>query len=165
VISFQPVAQNPPPQNRPRRRRRLWLGIGALIGTLAAAAIAFVALRDTSGESPASTKITFEVFGSAATPPSIDWAWRAPGGRIEDSLTASSLPWSKTVEINDREGLLFVNATAPSLPGKGSPLGCRITVNGTVADADDAGAPDWGARCETTLQRALKASTSAKTQR
>jgi len=84
-------------------------------------------------------------------------------------LTVSGLPWSKTVEVNAREGLLFINATVPSLSqpsAAGLSLGCRITVNGMVAVAAEARAPDWGARCETTLQRAFKASpATAETQR
>ena len=82
---------------------------------------------------------------------------------MEDSLTVPSLPWSKTVEVDAREGVLFIVADVPlssQPPAADLALGCRITVNGMVAVAEQAMSPGWFAHCSTTLQRVFKASTA-----
>ena len=144
-------------QARTRRRRWLWPIVSVLVSAVVAAAVAVVMLRN---DGSVSTRITFEVFGSAVTPPSVIWRWKAPSGGLEDSPTLSRLPWSKTVDVNAREGELFVHATVPfsSYPSAAAThLGCRITVNGLVVVAAAAQAPLWDANCWTTLQRAFKA--------
>ena len=106
---------------------------------------------------PQSTTVTFEVTGS--TDKEMTISWRVPGsvyGKVtEKDLTVSRLPWSATVHVPSREGVLWLDAHVPYLgpPPADATLNCRIAVDGHVVDTGQIEQSLWDVQCRTTLQQ------------
>jgi len=136
--------------------RRVWIWSSA--GVLAVIAVAVTVTVVVQRAKPQDTTVTFEVTGTADSEMRIDW--RVPGStygkNTEKQIKVSHLPWSTTVHLPTREGLVFLNAEVTDHPQSHTPstsVACRISVNGHVVDTEQIEPSLWMAQCKTTLQR------------
>ena len=144
VLSFAAVS----------RRVWIWFTVGVVAVIAVAATVTVVVLR----ARPQDTTVTFEVTGSIDGEMMIDW--RVPGStygkNTEKQINVSRLPWSTTVHLPTREGLLILAADVtdhPRSPAPSTSMACRIAVNGHVVDTEQVEPSLWMVQCKTTLQR------------
>jgi hypothetical protein len=131
--------------------------VGVLAVIVVAATVVVTVLRTR----PPSTTVTFEVTGSIDREMTI--MWRVPGSAsgivTEKEGKVSRLPWSTTMHIPSREGVLFLNAgipVVPEPPAASTSFTCRIAVNGHVVATGQADSSIWDAQCRTTLQQVFR---------
>jgi hypothetical protein len=124
-----------------RSRRTLWIGVaGAAV--IAAAATTYLLVSDGGSHT-----VKFEVSSSGEKVSSI--VYGAGGSQLgKDVGTAATVPWTKSAELTDTSGNLWLHALAPA----GGAITCTIWVDNRVV-TESTGLS--GVKCEIPFDEAL----------